>query len=147
MEETIIYDSSYWQEQNRYHTERKKDALKVISEESVELTSYEVQLYTYLNENIYKYVRRKGREFIQELRDLKFKVVPNNAGKGSLHYVYPTEDNPLFGMDLNYTEAYFNIHLPHNDGDIVPSAYFDFAKSGFGNVFGLTWDYINKLLI
>ena len=109
------------------------------------LSLYEHELYDYLNEKIYKYVRRTSREFIRELKDLKFKVVPNNSGKGSVHYVYPAENNPIFGLNPNYAEAYFNLHLPHDDGDIIPPGYFDFAQSGFGNVFGPTLENIQAI--
>jgi hypothetical protein len=72
-------------------------------------------------------------------------VVANSSGKGSLHYVYPTEDNPLFGSNPNYAEAYFNLHLP-NKSEIVPNGYFDYAQSVFGRVFGLTLEYIQQKL-
>lgn len=145
--EENIYDKVYWQELHRFHQERKRSAsayCEDIDTEETKLSPYETELFSYISKYIYSYTRKKARIIIKELEGLKFEVVANKSGKGSLHYVRPTEDNPLFGNDLDYAEAYFNIHLPHNDSEIVPEAYFRFLQSGFSNVFGLTFDHVSK---
>ena len=62
----------------------------------------------------------------------------NSSGKGSLYYIAPTNDNPLFADHPYYSGAYFNVHLPHLDKEIIPHDYYEFMRSGFSNVFGLT---------
>lgn len=142
-DEEVLYDSAYWEAQNKIHHLRKQLVSKSLENSCPVLSHYQRELYTYLKDNIYKYSKRNSQKLKEELKKLKFSVEINRQGKGSMHYVFPTEDNPLFGNDKNYAEAYFNVHLPHNKSDIIPSAYFNYFQSGFAKVFGLTLDQVS----
>jgi hypothetical protein len=135
--EAITYGEEYWRGEHEKHQERKKAASLTVTTPDAQVSEYEKNLYDFLRCRIYKYEPIKVREIKKELRDLKFKVTPNQSGNGSVHYVSASEDNPIFGNDENYAGAYFNVHLPHSDGEIIPRDYFNYMKSGFSNVFGL----------
>jgi hypothetical protein len=135
--EAITYGEDYWRGEHEKHQERKKAASLIVTTPQAQVSEYEKNLYDFLRDRIYKYEPIKVREIKKELRDLKFKVTSNQSGNGSVHYVSPSEDNPIFGNDENYAGAYFNVHLPHSDGEIIPRDYFKYMKSGFSNVFGL----------
>jgi len=142
--ETVIYDEGYWKEEHRRHQERKKAAAASLvyasSPAKAAVDDYQGNLNAFLCDSIHTYNRMTTRQLREKLKEVRFQVTQNRSGNGSVHYISPTEDNPLFGTDENYAGAYFNVHLPHNDGDIIPHDYFRYIKSGFANVFGLRAD-------
>jgi hypothetical protein len=99
-----------------------------------------------LKENIFKInTHLKVEKLKTDLKKLYFNIVVNKKGNGSVHYVRADQLNPWFGMDIDYQEAYFNVHLPHQNV-VIPPPYFRYLKSGFENIFHLSSDYIDERL-
>jgi hypothetical protein len=143
--DSVISDDSYWQNEHRRHQERKRTHSDAIPAKIV--TPYERDLFTFLKESIFhgNKGKFKPRELRLHLTRFKFSMEPNRLGNGSSCTVRPTAENPLFGADQDYFEAFFNVHLPA-EGDHIPHDYFSYLKSGFINVFGLTEDYMDERL-
>jgi hypothetical protein len=156
-ERQIVYDDKYWLSENERHNKRKNNVIDTsiidTPNQNVALTSYELDLFSFLKNDIFKVNRHLKKDlFMSRLSKLFFDVEVNKKGKGSLHYVLPKPNNPLFGKHKDESEyhfranrIYFNIHLPHHN-EAIPPSYFLYIQSGFQNVFNLSREYIDGCL-
>ena len=152
-----IYDDMYWKSENAFYQQIKNNINSTcsnsMSTKNDNITNYEINLFTFLKDNIFKInIHIKKKDLMKKLSKLSFDVEVNKNGKGSLHYVLPKSNNPLFGNHKGDPEIYFltnrpyfNIHLPHRN-EVIPTGYFLYIQSGFKNVFGLSSDYIEDCL-
>ena len=115
--------------------ESKKKRLK-------KLTPYEEGLYTFLKKKIYA----SGARWSDIVYGLKEYGFSHKSATGTDVFSV-NEKNELFYEDHHYKGKFFNVHSPRKDKNApLNSDYRAFFETGFGNVFGLTEDFITEAL-
>ncbi|MGV8948152.1 MAG: hypothetical protein ACOH2E_02115 [Candidatus Paracaedibacter sp.] len=142
-EENFIFDGSYFKRIHQYHQNQKtQNTTGNLSKQN--LSNYEIKLYSYLMDNIFRPQQRPTWDtLVSNLAAFGFKGKPNTSGNGSTWEFFVTEKNALFYMNPNYQGATFNVHEFKGNEPIHPR-YLKFFQSGFSNVFELTEEYILK---
>lgn len=144
-EENCVFDSSYFKLIHQYHQNQKSQ--NTTGEHSKKkLSPYEIDLYSYLMDNIFRPKQRPTwSNLVSNLTGFGFKGSPNTSGNGSTWEFSVTDKNVLFFTNPDYKGATFNVHEFKGNDPIHPR-YLMYFQSGFSNVFGLTEEYITKAL-
>ncbi len=144
-EENCVFDDNYFKFIHQYYQNQKNQNTTGSSSQK-ELSEYEIELYSYLMDNIFRPKQRPTWDnLVSGLIEFGFKGKSNTSGNGSTWEFSVTDKNDLFFTNLDYKGATFNVHEFKGNEPINPK-YLKFFQSGFSNVFGLTEEYIIKAL-
>jgi hypothetical protein len=145
-EENCIFDSTYFKIIHQYYQNQKNQNTTNSTSSKKNLSEYEMILYSYLINNIYRPKHRETWDnLVSGLAEFGFKGKPNTLGNGSTWEFSVTDKNELFFMDPDYKGATFNVHKFKGNEPIHPR-YLMYFQSGFSNVFGLAEEYVTKAL-
>jgi hypothetical protein len=136
----------YFQEINAHYKEKKRSSSAIEEPVVKELTPYQVELYTFLLDRIYRpKVKQTWEEIVSALKDLGFVGAPNRLGNGSTWVFRVSNKNEMFFADATKSQTTFNVHQ-FKGNENINRRYLYYFQSAFSCLFGLSEEHVTAEL-